>query len=208
MKKYYIVFFLIGLLFWGCENSNDDGKISNTNEIIPLKVGNFWKYEVRNYSTRRDSLFSPDTLLISVVDKKEIKGQTWYAWRIDNGKLSYIANKSDGFWLATLNKLDSSSITDSTLALKYPTENGDMVTKEGTSDTCYTINNNYSVSTPWGNKKGVFYKSDINSENYKEYTLIPNLGIFSQKLITYIDKNTNPYDTIWVYWNLIDYKLN
>ena len=89
-----IVFFVIsvGLPCGGfCEDSNSTGN-SNTIELIPLEVGNYWVYEEKEFDENNSVTKSDrDTVLISF--ETSSNNETWFKAEKVN---SYRSNLSDG----------------------------------------------------------------------------------------------------------------
>lgn len=100
-----------------------------TEEIIPLKEGNWWKYSI--VISRGGRVYKSDTLTLRIESKKEIHDSYWYKFSINtnlqfiqNMSNMYISNKADGLWL--LNFIDSLvQAQHSILLFQYPTFIGD-----------------------------------------------------------------------------------
>ena len=126
-----IVFFVIsvGLPCGGfCEDSNSTGN-SNTIELIPLEVGNFWVYKYNEYD-ENDSLTDSDIDTMRISEMKSFNSETWYLIEFEN---QYRSNRGDGLYYGMMIREGDGLLAWETLKevfspsliFKYPASSGD-----------------------------------------------------------------------------------
>jgi hypothetical protein len=208
MLKNFIIFAIISLCVISCDNEKDE-TLENT-QICPLKVGNFWKYTHKNYSSARDSIISIDTLMYSVTEDISFNGEQWYRMQFSNSAdLIYFTNRTDGLWIATLDNVNSTELKNTCLMIKYPTAVGDSAYNSIKGYALITKDVNYKINCSLGNFTGIYYESeDALTTNKYKIAYIPGVGYYSQSFISYINSSQSTPDTIRTFEDLIEYKLN
>ncbi|MGA2296122.1 MAG: hypothetical protein ABSG15_01060 [FCB group bacterium] len=114
------VLFLTSIL--GCKScTKSDSPVSPTisGVLIPLKIGNKWIYQDKQFDNPINPKIGKDTLYI--IKDTIINGETWY---IPYGEINIpCINRSDGFYSMLPDSLQNFNIT---LLFKYPANIGDM----------------------------------------------------------------------------------
>ncbi len=91
-------------------------KIPHDAVILPLEIGNYWKYSIISYDEGNNKIDNFD-LTFTIIDKIEIDGEFWYLQ--DQGLpppmvTTYLRNKQDGLWQKSSFNAEAIRIT------KYP----------------------------------------------------------------------------------------
>jgi hypothetical protein len=176
----------------GCSNDSNPTKSNSAVEIIPLELGNIWKYQYQTFDTS-------GAVLQNIVSQNTITGDTtienniWYYFSED---ALFFSNYEDGFH--TYNQYDSQN----ELVYKYPCNIGDkysqweitsidtQITVPAGSFKCilyhFRLNTNYS----YGNRE-VFIKPGLGRIKSIEYGLIPNQPIFKWKVSELVEYQLN-----------------
>ncbi len=123
MRKYLTSALLLLFLAIFC-TGGPAGTDEQQKEIMPLSVGNWWKYQIRLYSD--DKVVKYDTVVISVEEELYLDNQKWYELKsIQNRETNIVnfCNKDDGLWSrkSVLKKETGKTF----LAFRYPTKTGD-----------------------------------------------------------------------------------
>ncbi len=187
-----VVFLLVItiLTLTNCKDNStnpDDG--SQANDIMPLKIGNYWVYQMQD-----DNTITRDTLIITY--KKEINGEIWYSW---NG--NYLKNDKDGLWMIDPDEANQSPV----LVLKYPGKEGDQWTVSENEKT-KILSTDTSVKVLGKTYSHCYLYEDKNFENNKlteiaKIYVKPGIGIV--KIDDYNNANVLQNVTL-----LISYKIN
>lgn len=107
MKLRVIHSFLITILLFIAVSCVEDSlgldvfeKIPHDAVILPLSIGNYWKYSIIFYE-RDNSKIDKTEQIFTIIDKVEISNEIWYLQ--DQGLpepkvITYLTNKKDGLW--------------------------------------------------------------------------------------------------------------
>jgi hypothetical protein len=96
MKYAFALLVTIGLL--GCKSSTSPDDTPQSGEIKPLKVGNFWRYEWRNYS-EYGLLLQTQALTERLERDSLIGAERWYVISYESLEVGqYLVNRSDGLY--------------------------------------------------------------------------------------------------------------
>jgi hypothetical protein len=204
----YTLFFLLTLALLGCESKS----------IVPLKVGNNWRYHWAHFNLLGDTLLRQENY-ISVIKDTAIASERWYMIRTNYGDTisteSFAINRSDGlyrfFRLSLTPRLD----------LPYPANVGTTVVRRDTFDSglmvsldsAYVESTNKSVTVPAGtfnsylyHRTNIFtktmdsyvYRDTSSSEEYYTPGVGLVLGLYGKS-----KSEGKPNEEV-----LIDYKVN
>lgn len=190
MSRILLISSLIFFLISGCKSkSNPVVPPSIPQNIMPLSVGNYWKYQ-RVYYDPNGNITNVDTFKVAITKDTIINFTTWF---FDDYFWIYYNNKSDGLWIY--------SNISSWLMWKYPAQIGE--TYYAGSDTVKVISTDKALTT----LIGVYhcYSYEYNFRGLPIDTFIsPGLGIvYSESAISI--NNGKPYIDSKSY--LIDYKI-
>jgi len=209
MKRFACIFLvLISYLFLiqSCEEESTNPPNDNL-EIIPLKVGNYWKAIYTEYNTQ-GSVIEIDTVL-SFIDKDTILNKE-KVYRLnqsqnnppDEYNIPFLLNRQDGCYILLL--VDETILN---LYLKYPAKKGDVYSFIYNTVSVEEININHTVKA--GSFKCYKYKSelvgefgDIIQRAFLYYS--PGIGQLSTENYD-VDDNNDLY--LESKWELIEYKV-
>ncbi len=148
--------------------------------IMPLSVGNYWKYIQTKYID--DRVESVDTLTYIVEKDTTIGSDKWSIVKITEGshKTFRVPFKVDreGLWVVlTVPGLKEEPV----LMLKYPTTVGDswLSGYKTKNDTTRTVGMNVRETTPFGEFECIEYHSNDNNTLYVK----PGIGIVKTKRV-------------------------
>jgi hypothetical protein len=130
--------------------------------LVPLKVGNFWKYKATHYDSLQNLLYT-DTLTIKVIGDTIIDNQIWY--NLDYEGVSY-RNNSEGLQIYYFNS--------ASLLYRYPIMLGEVYDSSSTSSVTVTSINE-SVLVPAGKFSCYNYQRKFTDLNINIY-LSPGIG--------------------------------
>jgi hypothetical protein len=207
------------LILTSCEdivNSDDNikktgylyNKVLNSQEtsvLMPLKVGNSWHYNVKEYDSS-GTVIKEYTDSIVVLDKINYRGETWFRVRmIDMGSAwnSILTNTDKGLYRSD----EKSSLDCRIIVAQYPDnrspfialheENVMVMYFDGEKDVIDTVtnqliielNNNYTATYKSSNYPAREYSTysyvvelgDKSKTLYKVEVFVPNLGLFEHK---------------------------
>lgn len=194
--KQLIALCLFAILFASCSNSTDNSSQTH-DDLMPLKVGNYWIYENKDYSLKnQDSLVSQflDTTLVEAslqVDSKTI-------FKLKND--FYYCSQSDGMWVYFIN---GNVVMEKSLMFKFPSKVGEIVNFNPINLQVKTISTNESVKIDLGSY--VCYKYHLtNAYNNSFVYYAPNIGLIKNHGIYYSDELK---DSVISYRTLISYHL-
>jgi hypothetical protein len=167
MKKQLIVLVTLILTLVGCnDNSTLENELNNNKVLIPLTVGNQWKYN-RTFYDSSGTVLNRDTILCNVEYDTVFENEKWYKtfW-------GYLNNKPDGVHQYFTNPLNVQ-------ILQWPfpsSENNSYITGANGIITVISIKENYT--TPLKTFKCYHYKIIYdNSNNYEQdYYFCPGIG--------------------------------
>ena len=181
MKNTLTVMFIIVLScisFIGC--SNDDAADSNDGVIIPLAVGNYWKFEDAHYD-EFGVVSSIDTCILSLDSSTVISEDSAYYWAWDTEDYRFFAflavNLDDGLYFSGSSHSGVITEYDSPmLLLKFPGSEGETFISY---DISYTIVNTEALmEVPAGTFTCYEYVSS--TEDNKKY-FSPDSGFIMEK---------------------------
>ena len=183
MRHILFLSFIISLLFGSlnCNKSNPVGNNDPSSEIIPLKVGNTWVWQITNYdtsgtisSTTSDSLWvSQDTVL---------NGQKYFLlWEQQKNSDGTINQSASNYFARNIQSgYSRRDGNQETVLYNYPYQNGDTT----------VIASNVSVTVPTGTYNCLEYHIPVGSyfANGHLQTLManfyicPNIGIVKKQV--------------------------
>lgn len=195
--KQLIAICLFAIFGTSCSNSTDDASQTH-DDLIPLKIGNYWVYENKRYTVSNlDSILSYyiDTML---VESKSFEGsKTLY-----NMKKEYTySSESDGIWMYFRN---GNTIIDKGLAFRFPSNVGDKNYLNGIGMQITTIAKDEIFKSDLGEFKCYRYFS-TNSLNNIQHLICPKIGIMKIKNTSYSE---SAKDSIVFEKTLISYHLD
>lgn len=172
MLKYMLIFITIFIISCSDEKDKNEPIDYNTNGIIPLKIGNYWKYESQTYFTK-DSLptYSYDNL--SVFGDTNIDGTKYYFVLNINNEYTASTNKEDGYYYHSFDNIKNNDF----LYYRYPCNIGDkwdmVIFSDEDLDEKYCIvkSLNKVVTVPFGTFECINYEvSEV--QRYQHLTMI------------------------------------
>jgi hypothetical protein len=194
--KQLIAICLFAIFGASCSNSTDDASQTH-DDLIPLKVGNYWVFENKRYNlSNQDSILTYyiDTML---VESKSVEGsKTLY-----NMKNEYpYSSESDGIWMYFYN---DRYLGQGFLTFKYPSNVGDKNYSAGLEMQITTIAKDEIFKSDLGEFKCYRYFS-TNSLNNIQHLICPKIGIMKIKNTSYSE---TAKDSIVFEKTLISYHL-
>ena len=106
------------LIFGSCSDSTDNSlNCSNSTDLFPLAIGNYWRYLFRYYDEKGMQILS-DTTIISIDSYMEIDTKTYYYTSTG----SFIRNGLDGYYI-----YQSNTDQKHWLWYKYPSKPGESI---------------------------------------------------------------------------------
>ncbi len=185
------IIFIIALFFlYGCKSKNPVEPPPVPQNIIELKLNNFWEYR-REYFSSNGDITRIDTFKVTITKDTVINSSVWfyndYYW-------IYQSNLSDGFYIYVNNI--------PTIIWKYPATKGDVYYRA--SDTVEVMSTNKVTSIGNINYNCYQYQSIFRGLPINTYAS-PGLGIVYSEGAVSIN-NGEPYINSKVY--LINYKIN
>lgn len=194
--KQLIALCLYAILFESCSNSTEDDNIIR-DELFPLKVGNYWIYENKDYAlSNKDSLikYYLDTIM---VESKSVEGsKTLYKLKND---FTY-STESDGTWIYFIN---GNVIMDKSLLLKYPTKVGDLINIKPLNMQNRTLSTSENVKIDLGEYTCYKYNFSNQYSNTLDY-FAPKIGLI-KSINTYYSNELK--DSVISYQTLISFHL-
>jgi hypothetical protein len=183
MKNLAVSLFIAFFLIAGCK---DENKIVNptteTVEIVPLKVGNWWSYQTTVYDTSGD-IVSTHIDSIFVVKDTLVNGKKYFI--LSTGVMRW--NNDSGLWIPFT--------PDSTLLYKYPAQVGD---KYGIN--LKVICKDSSIVVPKGSFKSYGYSGAVATD-----FVSPGVGLIKEE---WYKNNSIGIKYIYQKQELLDYHLN
>jgi hypothetical protein len=131
MKKLFAVSavgFVICLFLSSCADDNPVSTVNN--DIRPLVIGNYWKYQTDRYVTY-DQLYY-DTM--RVVSYENLNGNPAYGVLCNNSYKIYFINKSDGLYCFEKTLHDTAYEYTPKLYIKYPINVNDTIVSPFTAN--------------------------------------------------------------------------
>ncbi len=204
-----IAFFGLLIIISCSDNStkSKDGPIQSK-DLIPLKIGNYWKYKIRTFDKDSNQIrFDNDELVIEqeieVFGDTTIDGEKFYGmdhW-IDRGKYQYFANKDDGVYGFQDNfELGVDSIS---LYYKYPAFVSDKYNVNG--GLIEIISTNEAVKVPVGEFNCIVYKITDKKGIIVKFYISPGTG-YVKIYFNGTALEGRDLDNIFI-WELVDKKL-
>lgn len=199
MKKVVFVFFSLLIFTTACHKKHEASPTQNTNNYLPLKVGNYWIYQtitINNSDTINDQIlhsnFREDSLCIT--GDTIIKGNTYYIFKAIPLNSAYpmeasfyptLLRDSADFIVDNFGKkwVSSSNYTDTLSTFQYfelGTEFAYGYYKIGNTDTTITVPAGTFTSADV--KKTEFRPSFPSLILYGDYFYTKNVGITKIKL--------------------------
>ena len=193
MKKYNLTA-IFCLIVISCSLPPDPGSIPSTVDksiIMPLKVGNNWKYKVTIIDTVKKET-TIDTLTVAIQNEVIIKSEKWF---VENIGGAYI-NRSNGLWYVA-------NLNDTTFMAKYPATVKDTFSAHSFYQSLFTvISVDSSIHTFAGTFSCYVYKnSDSNGMSVDCYS--PGIGLISRDAFLVSSYSTSFY----LKWELISYNI-
>lgn len=182
IKLFFIIFAICFLI--SCKDSvTDPNDTKDPNQgsagLIPLKVGNNWKYNV--YS---NNLLAGE-LTLKVIYATTINNYQYFKFDDETPFGEYVTNKQDGFYMS--DTIDNFEL----LYFKYPTQVGDMFGMYQFK----VISIDTSITTIAGTFSTIYYQSKMQQGEGQEYNINvfikPNLGIIKYGIETKQGTTTN-----------------
>jgi hypothetical protein len=172
MKSIVILFAGTLVFFAACSKDDTPVAPGPGNSIIPLKVGNVWRFRSMLYDTTGAVTWNGVDSLVIVRDTV-VNGTTWY--RFLHGD-SWLTNQADGIWSAGFGPAGFAP----NLTIKYPANAGDSWDARTSASRTQRVTL-ASISIPASVPAGLYtcyeYRfSDGNELTEVEY-LAPNVGI-------------------------------
>jgi len=183
-KHIIILSFLVAILFatMNCNKSNPVANNYASGEIIPLKVGNTWVWQISNYdtsgaisSTTFDSVWvSQDT----IVDGQKFF-LLWEQYKQSDGTISQLAssffarNLSSGF-----SRRDGSQ---ETVIYNYPYKNGDSTVIGSNVSITLTSGTTY-ICIVYQTPAGSYFANGRLQTLFEKSYICPNIGIVKKEI--------------------------
>ncbi len=171
MKKLILSLIAVLFIISACSDSSSP---SETNEILPLKVGNEWWFKNTPYKGD-DSL-----TMFNIIRKAKYFDEDWFVFNL-SGKQTLMKNKADGLWAIEF----SEEFPDGKefVYFKYPAEIGTITYTESQEQKLISINE--KVEVPAGVFNCYLYRSIYKDEGMSDIYLSPGTGFV--KMIFYKD---------------------
>lgn len=130
-------FLILSAVMVSCGGSNNDNLPAAKDEILPLEVGNRWRYVVEDFDPQMKEV-ALDTTQLEISGKRlfDIDGKTeelfYWQWRnLDTGNYKTTkwlkANQTDGAWLyGSIKEAEQDTLIYPSLHIKYPALSGDV----------------------------------------------------------------------------------
>ena len=211
MKKMMLISLIILILVTSCKDDTTSPVIKplNTDELIPLKIGNTWVYEHIIYNGSDQKTIQETITVESEIQYKNEKHFIFKHTDHSTGKIKtpkvYYINKADGHYMIYLELYEDIY----TIKLNYPTFEGDIIYEDGINkyyiekvDTIYT--------TPAGKFKCIKYVQSVLYDGKDMFTYINYIapGIGRVVAEVYRTDPKNGIQSINTKSILLSYKLN
>jgi hypothetical protein len=192
------------IVFAGCNQSNSPVNTTQSDVLIPLKVGNIWIYQGNFVDTLKSNLL--DTIYVK--QDTVINGEIWfYCYNV--GILTLMTNRNDGVYFM---RTDTNNNLIIKMCYKYPANIGDEWTFDiNAPSTKITLLSKNDTTTIKGSKFICYkYQWDFNASipnlNYNTVLewLCPGKGLIKQE---YYFKNNSGKMLLVYSTELLSYEL-
>ena len=157
MRNLVLLLFSL-VLFSGCKK-DESNPVENSNstlsqEIMPLKVGNTWEFQVTRYDSN-NVVISTRNYTRTVSVEKVIETEKWYLIGND-----YYTNRADGLWIK-----ESSESAQAVIVTKYPVSLGEVFWRGSTywQKKCLSLNEEIIVNN---NKYNCIHYESYDNTSY------------------------------------------
>jgi hypothetical protein len=176
----YFLYSLFCLVIFSSCNDNGSNPNPVSNEIYPLKIGNYWKYNTKILYPSGE-IYKQESFITEVISDTTIIGLKMFllTTEVNDTSVQFIyTNKSEGLYF--YNFLNNNKFT---LAYKYPGLKGEKYYFEISDEDMLIEDTDYSYTTPAGTFKCYKYTL-IASEIYDKfvYYLAPGVGLIAQEI--------------------------
>ncbi len=142
MKKHILVGILSIIAILVISSCGDNGtNPSSNNEIWPLKVGNYWKFDVFGYDTL-GNVSGSGLAIYSIVSDTMINNEKFYKMEVEIGDETvdpvWLTNRADGVYSYELKQIE--------IIIKYPATQGEIFVAKGGNTTLESTNYNYETT--------------------------------------------------------------
>jgi len=174
---------LVVVLSWaasGCQGILGPKSDGNSNQLLPLHVGNQWVYSVTVFDSSGNQTSSYlDTAVVKI--DTTIAGLTWYLVPTLPGidtepglYLTYYANENDGLW----ERLSSHDTVFQVFFFKYPANEGESWETHPRDSSCVRAAD-CQLSVPYGSLHCIKYQMGIEFSRYDSVFAYfkPGLGL-------------------------------
>jgi len=199
-RKYFMIL-LVSIILFSCQDKKTtEPNDQDPQEILPLALGNFWKYELNTvlYSCNEgelecESFFISDSIIHEITDKIDIEyeNETFEVFAFVNefDALPPMAYRNTDSGLIEYGEIeynkDVSVDFDVKLLVKFPIAVGEIwLDQEGYSETEYKcISSNESLTTPAGVFSCYVFEivdDDENDGEHVRYYYAPEIGLVAE----------------------------
>jgi hypothetical protein len=184
MKKMMMISLLIMIMVISCKDDPTSPVIKplNTDELIPLKIGNTWVHEYIGYDGSKEMKIKGTTMVDSEIQYENAKHYLFKFTYQGTGETEtpqvYYINKSDAFYMIILEDMEEPEI----IRLNYPTFEGDIIS-EDENGKFFVEKVDEFFTTPAGKFKCIKY-INISMYDGEEYSrnisyIAPGIGIIA-----------------------------
>jgi hypothetical protein len=200
MKNLIVISVIVVLLIFSCNSSTDSSDQPETSVLMPLAIGNSWRYlEYQSSSPDKKSDFS-----LTVSDTFSVDNILLY-------KLTFNPHEKDE-WLMYQDKSGLYLIDDGlnlSHYFKYPAENGETYNyycPYSDSTFNFEVSINHMVVDSSSYLSYGYFNHNLHSL-FPFLYFSPNIGLIKHKLIFYNNIATND-TSVMMLWDLTSYALN
>lgn len=175
MKNLFIFIALTTLIIGCFNNSTNDSNVAIPDNILPMAVGNEWKYAVKKGPNN-----SIESYRIKCFKDTLIDNEQWFVFQIGSNSLDtlYATNRSDGIYLGGWGE-----IMDSKRIVNVIPKNGQLITSENmfNSDSDFIYFKSKEIIQTSKNKYEAYMfrceKSEPKTVDAVNFYLVPGIGI-------------------------------
>jgi len=175
MKERLIILLTFVLFIGGCkkDESNPVENELNTNQVlIPLTVGNHWKY-FRTFYDSSGIILNQDSISCTVEKDTTFNNEKWYqtSW-------GFLKNKTDGVYQYFSSSSNVQGIEYSTLQWVYPSSENYNYKPLGANGTIKLMSINESYTTPTKTFQCYHFRITYDNSNgyQQDYYFCPGVG--------------------------------